>query len=521
MIEPQLSSLENSFAAARQYFETEIIWLQGTEAASLSHSQLEERLQPMGWESQRLLLQAHLDLRADQEAALAPKQLTGADGVPRTHRRPTSRTLATLFGLVDVKRLRYSAPGVASLHPLDAALNLPDVLYSHGLQRCMAQEGAQASFDRAVDQVAASTATAVPRRQAELLVQQSAVDFEAFYAQRVAVPDAGGDILALSCDGKGIPMRYDDLRPATQKVAQTRRHQRDKRLSRHEKCGAKRMAEVATVYTIDPFARTAEDLVRELWPDEESAPPAVRPRPQQKRVWASVEQPPEQVIAQAFDEAERRDPEHRRLWVILVDGNQHQLDLIQAELAQRGIEALILLDVIHVLQYLWAAGRVFHPKDHPAAQHWVSHQLWRILLGHSRVVAADMRALATRQRLEPEKREAVDTCANYLRNHAAYLDYPQALAAGMPIATGVIEGACRHLIKDRLEITGARWRLAGAEAVLRLRSLLSSRDFEEYWQFHLQQEFRRHHATHNPQTSPFKAVPVPDRPPELGLRACS
>lgn len=521
MIEPQLSSLGNYFAEARQYFETEITWLQGTEATALSHSQLEDRLKPMGWEAQRLLLQAHLDLRADQEVASAPQQLTGADGVPRTHRRATSRTLATLFGLVDVKRLRYSAPGVASLHPLDVALNLPDVLYSHGLQRCMAQEGAKTSFDQAVEQVASSTATAVPRRQAERLVQQAAIDFEPFYAQRVAVPGAGGDILALSCDGKGVHMRYEDLRPATQKVAQTRRQQRGKRLSRQEKRGSKRMAEVATVYTIDPFVRTGEDLVRELWPDEEPAPLARRPRPQQKRVWASVEQSAEQVIAQAFDEAERRDPAHRRLWVILVDGNPHQLDLIQAELAQRGIEALILLDVIHVLQYLWAAGRVFHPKDHPAAQHWVSHQLWRILLGRSRVVAADLRALATRQGLEPEQREPVDTCANYLRNYAAFLDYPQALAAGMPIATGVIEGACRHLIKDRLEITGARWRLAGAEAVLRLRSLLSSGDFEEYWQFHLQQEFRRNHTAHDAQTSPFTAVPVPDRPLGPGLRACS
>lgn len=521
MIEPQLSSLENYYAVARQYFETEISWLQGPEAASLSHSQLEDRLKPMGWEAQRLLLQAHLDGRAHVEANTAPKALTGVDGVTRTHRRATSRTLATLFGLVEVKRLGYSAPGVASLHPLDAALNLPDVLYSYGLQRCMAKEGAKASFDLAVEQVASATATAVPRRQAELLVQKTAVDFEAFYAQRVAVPDAGGDILALSFDGKGVHMRYDDLRPATQKVAQTRRDQQGKRLSRAERRGSKRMAEVATVYTIDPFVRTAEDLVRELWPDADFPPLARRPRPQQKRVWASVEQPAAQVIAQAFDEAERRDPEHRRRWVILVDGNPHQLDLIQAELAQRGIEALILLDVIHVLQYLWAAGRVFHPKDHPAAQHWVSHQLWRILLGRSRVVAADMRALATRQGLEPEKREPVDTCANYLRNYAAFLDYPQALAAGTPIATGVIEGACRHLIKDRLEITGARWRLAGAEAVLRLRSLISSGDFEEYWQFHLQQEFRRHHATHDAQTSPFKAVPVPDRPLGPCLRACS
>lgn len=518
MIEPHVSSLENPFAAARQYFETEIIWLQGVEAASLSENQLEERLKTMGLESQRLLLQAHLDLRAHQETSATPKTLTGGDGVKRTHRRPTSRTLATLFGLVNVKRLGYSAPGVSRLHPLDAALNLPEELYSHSLQRCMAKEGAKASFDLAVDHVASTTATAVPKRQAEMLVQKAAVDFEAFYAQREAPAEAGGEILVLSFDGKGVHMRREDLRPATQKAARVRTRSAAKS-SGGAKRGSKRMAQVATVYTIEPFLRTAEDIVRDLWPDEKPMPLPKRPRPQKKRVWASLEQSPQQVIAQAFDEAERRDPAHQKRWVVLIDGLKHQLDLVKAEIKRRKLDVIIVLDLIHVLGYLWPAARVFYPEDDPEAESWVGHQLWQILQGYGRVVAADMRALATRRSLEPEKREPVDTCANYLRQYAAYLDYPQALTAGMPIATGVIEGACRHLIKDRLELTGAHWRLAGAEAVLRLRSLLSSGDFEEYWQFHLQQEWRRAHAPHYSQTSPFKAVPAPGRSAVLRLVA--
>ena len=85
-------------------------------------------------------------------------------------------------------------------------------------------------------------------------------------------------------------------------------------------------------------------------------------------------------------------------------------------------------------------------------------------------------------------------CANYLLKYADFLHYDAYLAAGFPIATGVIEGACRHLVKDRMEVTGARWRLQGAEAVLRLRSLWVSGDFETYWRFHLEQEHKRHHT---------------------------
>jgi hypothetical protein len=97
--------------------------------------------------------------------------------------------------------------------------------------------------------------------------------------------------------------------------------------------------------------------------------------------------------------------------------------------------------------------------------------------------------------LSPEERKPVDTCARYLLNHSQYLRYDQYLAGGMPIATGVIEGACRHLIKDRMDVTGARWSLAGAEAVLRLRALRSSGDFDQYWRFHESCEYRRTHQS--------------------------
>jgi len=89
----------------------------------------------------------------------------------------------------------------------------------------------------------------------------------------------------------------------------------------------------------------------------------------------------------------------------------------------------------------------------------------------------------------------VDKCANYLLKYAEFLRYDQYLVSGLPIATGVIEGACRHLIKDRMDLTGARWSLQGAEAVLRLRSLRSSGDFEEYWRFHEKEELERNHVT--------------------------
>lgn len=104
-----------------------------------------------------------------------------------------------------------------------------------------------------------------------------------------------------------------------------------------------------------------------------------------------------------------------------------------------------------------------------------------------------LRRAATSAGLSWSKRKKADACAKYLVNKAAYLDYPTALAAGWPIATGVIEGTCRYLVADRMDITGARWSVDGAEAVLKLRAVRSNGDFDQYWQWHLDQERRRVH----------------------------
>jgi len=146
-------------------------------------------------------------------------------------------------------------------------------------------------------------------------------------------------------------------------------------------------------------------------------------------------------------------------------------------------------------EYLWSACWCFFQEGDPAAEQWVSDKARQVLDGRAGIVAAAIRRKATRLKLEPNKRQAADRCSDYLLAKRPYLDYPTALQNGWPIATGVIEGACRHLVKDRMDITGARWGLAGAEAILTLRALISNGDFDQYWTFHLAQEHRRVHAS--------------------------
>ena len=151
----------------------------------------------------------------------------------------------------------------------------------------------------------------------------------------------------------------------------------------------------------------------------------------------------------------------------------------------------MVLDIIHVAAYVWKAAPVFHREGSPEFACWAWTLLRRILEGKASTVAAAMRRAATVADLSSDTRKPVDRCADYLLKYAPYLHYDRYLAAGCRIATGVIEGACRYLVRDRMELTGARWRLVGAVAVLKLRALRASRDLDAYWDFHEAREYQR------------------------------
>jgi hypothetical protein len=202
-------------------------------------------------------------------------------------------------------------------------------------------------------------------------------------------------------------------------------------------------------------------------------------------------QDPAEVIAAAFDEAEARDPGHLRTWVVLADGAEHQLDLIRAEAARRSVTVHVIIDIIHVLEYLRKAAWSLHEAGDPAAEDWVAVKALAVLAGDSGRAAAGITAEAGAAGLTPGRRAGADTCVRYLSSKKEFLRYDQALEGGWPIATGIIEGACRHIIADPLDIGGARWGLDGAEAVLTLRAVISNGDFEEYWRFHLAREHER------------------------------
>jgi hypothetical protein len=465
------------------------------------------------------LVQLGLDAQAAGEVRLA--EVTGADGVTRGRaERGHARPVVTRLGEVRVRRIGYRAgiKGVPSLFPRDAVLNLPPLGYSWGLQQLAGMFCRSGSYEQAREFVLAATGVGIGKRQLEQIAAGAAADVAAFYAvpapgQEPAAADGPGERqpgrpeggkplpLGLSADGKGVAMRPESRR-ARAKAPEERVKNFSTRPGTGEK-GHKRIAEVACVFDVIPQARTPEQVMASHHGSggdgaagrtaaEKPAPEAVN-----RRYRVDIAADRSAAISWLFGEAGRRDPDHARDWITLVDGDNHQIRLIEAEAAERGITGLvILIDLVHVMQYLWKAAWAFHEPRDPAIETWTIAQALEILHGRAAGVIARITQLAAAHPPQhSEHAKNIRKVLGYLTAKLPYLDYPRALAAGWPVATGVIEGACRHLVQDRMGITGARWSTSGAQAILWLRVIAANRDDAPYWTWHIQQEHQRNHLS--------------------------
>jgi hypothetical protein len=449
------------------------------------------------------VLQLGLDAQAAAEVRLAG--VTGADGVRRTRaERGHSRTVVTTAGRVRVRRMAYRSgvKGAGSLFPRDAVLSLPPGMYSWQLQRLAVMLCRSGSYEQAREQLLAVTGVSIGKRQLEQITARAAADAERFCQDRAreqAVLAGTGEgalaPLAISADGKGVAMRPEARRRRT-KAPHKRVRTFEHRRGTGEKTGCKRMAETGCVFDVavpDGPPRTPGQI---LHPDPDPRARPAAPRAVNRWYACDITADRAVTISTVFDEAGRRDPGRQRPWIALADGDRHQLSLIQAEADKREIPVTIIIDFIHVLEYLWKAAWCFHRARDPAMEDWVTAQALDILHGRVSDVISRIGQLAEDHPPRgSEHARIIRATLHYLTAKQAWMDYPKALASGWPIATGVIEGACRHLVKDRMGITGARWGLPGAQAILWLRAIHASGDTTAYRDYHLRHEHQRNHLS--------------------------
>lgn len=467
-----------SHEEATEEFRKLEMWMFSKAAQALPIHEVEAEQFRRSREVNRLLLEAHIRERGDGECGSVYDLRANGDKVLLFQRgRIHDCIFRSIFGEVNIKRRSYSLKEHFSVHPVDEKLSLPARSFSYEVQRRLTLAAVQGPFDEAIAGVQDFTGMSVPKRTAEQVVVEAAKYFDLFYKERAAVPPSeSGPIIVGSVDGKGIPMKK--LEPVAPMV----------RRKKGDKINKKRMATVAAVYTTMPRVRTAEDVVESLFrPPLKIVPKTAeekafrkQTKPQNKRVFASLIKGKDRTINEVQEEIERRDPDKTKTRVAITDGER----ALQLRVIKILTGVTLILDLLHVLQRVWAAAHVFHAEGSEDAQAWVKKQALRILQGKVSHVVRGLRQSATKRRLKGKALKTITSTTAYLYKNRRYMEYDKYLSKGLPIASGAVEGACKNLIKDRMERSGMRWSETMAEAMVRLRAIYLSGDFDEYWRFH-------------------------------------
>jgi hypothetical protein len=480
---PVDGELAAALAGPAAQFSSMAAWA-AQDAAGLDHGEREKVIAESGRELQRRLLEATFTVDSAREQRIG--QVTSAAGIRHgSVEAGHDRGVVSVFGPVRATRLAYRNRREANLYPADARWVLPDDPYSLGMRALAAYHLAGGGYGQAQEVIEARTGVRAGRAQLAGLAADLAAWTGDFYAQRARDADAdlpASDVLMMQADGKGIALRPEH-RTGTGKAAD----------AAHP--GIKKMAEIVAVADFTPAVREPGDI---------AAPPArrkARPGPVARHKWvaASITSDIPAMIGAAFDEADRRDPHRTRQRVFLVDGNKQQITAINDHAGQRGLKVPVLIDFIHVSGYLGKAASALHPGDPAAAARWADGQKLRVLHGRAQAVAATLASVAARTRANPRTRHLdltdLDKAVTYLTNNRACMRYDKALEKGWPIATGMIEGACRFVIEDRFGITGARWSPDGAEDILKLRAIVVNGDLDDYMNYYKARYRSEHHLT--------------------------
>lgn len=457
---------------AREEFDHLLAYLRGQAQEGATAYQVERDLFKQLLALGRMLLRLFFALCAQRSAQEVVHADTG-ERLP-VHRH-TRRRYVSLFGEIELERPYFWQRGRTGRIPMDETLSLPEDAYSDLLREHvdllsaqMAYEGAAAVLEHLLGfRLSTSTLARLARRDAAAVV--------AFYEQqRPPQPDREAEILVLQADGKGVPMRPSE---------QGQQAKPPVRLGKGQKRTKKKEAVVTSLYTMEPRVRSAEDVIASFFKEPQSGDrpgDAQAPRPQGKKLWATLEGK-QTAFERLAEQAQRRDGAHVVHRVALSDGCAALQERFRAQFPRFEL----ILDFVHVSEYLWKAATALFDERDRAREAWVVARTRELLSGgHAQVVA----------QLHQQSRRPDDVpaqVARYFEGHAEAMDYARYLARGWPIASGVIEGACRHLVKDRCEASGMRWSLAGAEQVLALRAVHVNGDWQAYHRYRRQRRHRR------------------------------
>jgi hypothetical protein len=443
----------------------------------------------------RSLLGYFLTLTGDGDMGESVRSETGEEW--QRLAKPHARRYVSIFGEFVLSRVVYGSREGQKIEfvPLDSRLQLPAGVYSYLLQDWSQGLCVESAFGQVVTTLQRMLGLPLSVDGLERMNEQMAERVEAYREERPALAaETEGELIVASADGKGVVMRRstDDPAPAAHRT-------------KGEKASQKRMAIVASVYTVDRHQRTAEEVVAALFRDPREGPPPSRPQPQNKHVWASLSRSDADGETSGIDlaftaienELIERNRSHGQWLRPMVCINDGQDALWEARRRHVPSGVVEVLDLLHATPRLWKAAHVFYGEGSATALAFVRERCLRVLQGRIEGVIRGFREMATKRGLKGAKKNAITQLCGYLEKNRERMRYDEYLAAGYPIASGVIEGACRHLVKDRMERAGMHWTPHGAQAMLDVRSVHVDGEWEKYQTYRITRENKKLHPHYN------------------------
>ena len=407
-----------------------------------------------------------------------PREPLQKDGQELPYYGERKRTYFSIFGKIPFWRPYFYQSGVGEA-PLDAELSLGSDRYSDLLREMTEYLAVHVAYGKDTDLLERFFDVQLSTRVLQQIIEADAEDVEAFYAQQPSPsPTEEAEVLVIQADGKGVPMVLET--PAEPKV----------RLSKGEKRGSKKEAIVTTGYTIAGAPRTPEEVVASLfYPEQQSSTPkdaSTHPQPQNKQIWATLDGK-DAALDRLEQRVTPRRGRHIRHQVALCDG----CEALQSRIEARFPDFNLVLDFIHPNEYVWDVANSVLGETNQQRTEWVAQKTLQMLSGKTEQLITEFRQLAQDTHCSAAQREKLVKAANYFERNLPYMDYPTYLEKGWPIASGVIEGACRHFVKDRFELSGMRWTQEGAENLMRLRAVAENGDWDIYHDFRKRQRHAR------------------------------
>lgn len=452
----------------------EILTFVGGEARELEIVEVERHLLSLVMEVGKAALEEFV---ARKGTGYRGKEIKDAEGNQSRYVRDRSCLYRSIFGMISIDRACYYTPGLPAIFPLDAELNLPKRGYSYLVQEFSSRLAIRMSYEDAQDVMESFFPVKAPIRSLERIVGDLCEDVDRFYEEKEppeARPEA--PVTVATIDKKGVVIRKP-------KKAQTASQAPPKN---PEKPGRKKMATVISTYVTERHVRTADEVLTDV-SDENRCD--AKPKPQNKITWGSLTEGSEETVARLKKSVDQRLPKGNEL-VCVLDGERYLWTLIYANFPK----AFFVLDVFHVLEHLGKAALCFHDEASPQARHFVTERLRMLLLGRAGAMIGGLKQMLSKNKLSSAKKHSLEQVIGYLERNRKHMRYEICLAKGYPIGSGVIEGACRNLINDRLELTGMSWTIEGAESVMRLRAVHINKDWDEFWNYRRKSERQRLYA---------------------------